>query len=184
MIVYQFCSSVNEANLYLVIDEDSKEALVIDMPEWFQGLTDAITENNAKVKGIFITHSHYDHNSGLNYLPPEFKNLKIYPSKRFFRNQGVDNSISLGCFDGQILHLPGHTEDSVGLYFSSFGILFTGDALFAGSVGGTYGTSNSQMQLEAIKNHILTLPDDTLIFPGHGAITSVEIERKHNPFLR
>ncbi len=87
MIVYQFCSSVNEANLYLVIDEDSKEALVIDMPEWSQGLTNAITENNAKVKGIFITHCHYDHNSGLNYLPPEFKNLKIYPSKRFFKTK-------------------------------------------------------------------------------------------------
>ena len=184
MIVYQFCSSVNESNLYFVIDEESREALVIDMPEWCDGLTNAINDNSAKVKGIFITHSHYDHNSGLNYLPTQFKSLPLYPSKKFFQNKNTDNLITLGSYEGRILPLPGHTDDSVGLYFPSAGILFTGDALFAGSVGGTYTETNSQTQLEAIKNQILVLPEDTLVFPGHGPVTSVGIEKKHNPFLK
>jgi glyoxylase-like metal-dependent hydrolase (beta-lactamase superfamily II) len=119
MIIYQFCSSVNEANLYLVIDEDSREALIIDMHEWCEGLTKAIHENEIIVKGIFITHSHYDHNSGLNYLPLEYRNLSLYPSRQFFKDHNTDSIIKLGRIDAHILPLPGHTEDSVGLYFPS-----------------------------------------------------------------
>lgn len=183
MVVYQFCSSVNEANLYLVIDENTKEALIVDMPEWCEGLTNAIKQYNLNIKGIFITHSHYDHTSGLNYLPEEYKSLQRFPAHSFLRNRDVNNSITVGKFVGKIILLPGHTDDSVGLYFPFPGIVFSGDALFAGSVGGTYGEINFKRQKEAIKKEVLSLPEDTIIFPGHGPITTVGIEKRYNPFL-
>ncbi|MCX8065207.1 MAG: MBL fold metallo-hydrolase [Candidatus Hydrogenedentes bacterium] len=183
MIVYQFCSSINEANLYLLVEEDSKDALIIDMPEWCEGLDSAIRESNAKVKAIFITHSHYDHTSGLNYLPKSYDSLQKYPSKHFFENENSDNFLLLGRYEGKIISVPGHTDDSVVLFFPSAGILFTGDALFAGSVGGTVGEREYKKQQKAIKEKLLVLPEDTIIFPGHGPVSSVGIEKKYNPFL-
>jgi glyoxylase-like metal-dependent hydrolase (beta-lactamase superfamily II) len=80
-----------------------------------------------------------------------------------------------------VLATPGHTPDSLSLSFP--GVVFTGDALFAGSVGGTGSPRNASQQIEAIRKHIFALPDDYEIHPGHGPASTVAVERGCNPFF-
>ena len=184
MIVYHFCTSINEANAYILIDPETKQALLIDVPEWTPMMEQVLVEQQAQLKGVFITHEHYDHISGLQKLRQRYNGLKQYPEKVFFHNPNMNKTatLKLGDYEGQIISLPGHTPESVGLYID--GIIFTGDALFAGSVGGTISSLQAKQQIEAIKTKILTLPENTLIFPGHGPITLVSTEKKYNPFLQ
>lgn len=184
MIVYHFCTSVNEANAYLIIDAENKEGLLIDVPTWTEGMQKVLDEYKAKLVGVFITHEHYDHTSGLSELYKIYPNIKRYPQKEFFNDPENEkyNKLTVGQWEGTILSLPGHTAESVGLYIGK--VVFTGDALFAGSVGGTVSSREAKQQIEAIQKKILILPEDTLILTGHGPASSVGIEKKFNPFLQ
>ncbi|NLT59553.1 MAG: MBL fold metallo-hydrolase, partial [Candidatus Hydrogenedentes bacterium] len=82
---------------------------------------------------------------------------------------------------GRVLATPGHTPDALSLAFP--GMVFTGDALFAGSVGGTASPALARQQLDAIRNHIFSLPADTEIHTGHGPSSTVAIESRYNPFF-
>lgn len=182
MRIYHFCTSVNDANAYIVVEPDTKEALVVDVPEWTADMEQVLAEEHAQLMGVFITHGHYDHTSGLRDLFEKYPRIQRYPKNEFFSSKGLVHSrFTLGKWECRILSLPGHTLDSVGLRIGK--VVFTGDALFAGSVGGTVNDAQSRSQIESIHREILTLSDDTFIFPGHGPITSVGIERKYNPFL-
>lgn len=182
MKVYHFCTSVNDANAYIVIDPDTKQALVVDVPEWTDDMEQVLVKEQVQLMGVFITHSHYDHTSGLRDLLEKHPRIRRYPEKQFFSCKGLENNrFAFGRWECRILSLPGHTPDSVGLHIAH--LVFTGDALFAGSVGGTVNDAQSRSQINSIHKEILTLSDDTFIFPGHGPITSVGIERKYNPFL-
>jgi len=184
MIVYHFCTSVNEANAYLIIDTETKEGLLIDVPAWTEGMQKTLDEYNAKLVGVFITHEHYDHTSGLGDLYKRYPNIKRYPQEEFFNDPDNEkyNKLTIGQWEGKILSLPGHTPESVGLYVGN--VVFTGDALFAGSVGGTTSPWEAKQQVEAIWKKIFILPEDTLVLTGHGPATSVAIEKKFNPFLQ
>ncbi|HOV33211.1 MAG TPA: MBL fold metallo-hydrolase [Candidatus Hydrogenedens sp.] len=183
MIIYHFCTSVNEANAYLLIEPESRESLLVDVPEWTENMGKVLVEQKVKLVGVFITHEHYDHTSGMNALLKSFPNLSRYPHQNFFNepNNTKYNTIYVGKQKGHILSLPGHTSESVGLHIGN--IVFTGDALFAGSVGGTISLHEAKQQVKAIKENILTLPENTIVLSGHGPATSVRIENKYNPFL-
>ncbi len=184
MIVYHFCTIVNEANAYLLIDEHSKEALLIDVPAWTETMQKVLMEHQAKLVGVFITHDHYDHTSGYGELCKAYPGIARYPKKEFFHNPDDEryNTIKVGNWTGKILSLPGHTPESAGLHIGK--VVFTGDALFAGSVGGTISSFNAQQQVEYVRKNILTLPEETIVFTGHGPATSIKIEKEYNPFLR
>jgi glyoxylase-like metal-dependent hydrolase (beta-lactamase superfamily II) len=184
MIVYHFCTSVNEANAYLLIDPESKESLLIDAPEWTPTMQQVLINHDARLSAVFITHEHYDHTSGLSSVLKVYPDIKRFPEQEFFHNpdDARHHTLSLGKWKGKIIHLPGHTPESVGLYIAD--ILFTGDALFAGSVGGTVSPREAKQQIDAIRKNILTLPENTPIFSGHGPATSVQIEKRYNPFLQ
>lgn len=184
MIVYHFCTSVNEANAYLLIDTESKEGLLIDIPAWTEGMKKVLDEHKAKLVGVFITHEHYDHTSGFGDLYKMYPNINRYPQKEFFNDPENDsyNKLTVGKWEGKILSLPGHTPESAGLYIGD--VVFTGDALFAGSVGGTVSSREAKQQVEAIKKQIFVLPEYTVVLTGHGPASSVGIEKKFNPFLQ
>lgn len=184
MMVYHFCTIVNEANAYLLIDTESRESLLIDVPVWTEGMKKVLDEHNAKLVGVFITHEHYDHTSGLNSLYKQYPNIRKYPSREFFDNpeDAKHNTLIVGKWKGTILSLPGHTPDSVGLHIEN--VIFTGDTLFAGSVGGTISPREAKQQVEALRKYVLILPENTLVLTGHGPATSVGIEKRYNPFLK
>lgn len=184
MIVYHFCTAVNEANAYLLIDTDSGECLLVDVPAWTEGMQKILNEHNAKLVGVFITHEHYDHTSGLNGLYKQHPNIRKYPSREFFNNPEDEkhNKLTVGKWEGKILYLPGHTPDSVGLHIGN--VIFTGDALFAGSVGGTISPREAKQQVDALRKRVLILPENTLVLTGHGPASSVGIEKRYNPFLK
>ncbi len=184
MMVYHFCTVVNEANAYLLIDEERGEGLLIDVPTWTGRMKKVLDEHNAKLVGVFITHEHYDHTSGLNDLYKQYTDIRKYPSREFFYNpeDGKHNKLIVGEWEGEILYLPGHTPDSVGLHIGN--VIFTGDALFAGSVGGTISPREAKQQIEALRKYVLILPENTLVLSGHGPATSIGIEKRYNPFLQ
>lgn len=183
MIIYHFCTSVNEANSYLLIEPESRETLLIDVPEWTKSMENVLFEQNARLVGVFITHEHYDHTSGMNALLKSYPNLNRYPHQNFFNepNNTRYNTIYAGKQKGYILSLPGHTSESVGLHIGN--VVFTGDALFAGSVGGTISQHEARQQVKAIRENIFTLSDNTIVLTGHGPATSVSIEKRYNPFF-
>lgn len=93
--------------------------------------------------------------------------------------------LSLAGLDIEVFHTPGHTAGGSCYYIAEAGILFSGDTLFAASVGRTdFPTGSMSAIVRSIKGKILVLPDDTKVFPGHGESTSVAYEKKYNPFLQ
>lgn len=185
MILGQFVLDVLEANAFILGCRESKEALLVDA-----GMADARFKVFLQVHGlrltkVFVTHHHYDHTDGLaEILRDHGADAYSYlgeaggvPTQKI----GPGELLRIGRHEGRVVHTPGHTEDGLSLIFP--GIAFTGDALFAGSVGGTSSEEDAQRQLQAIREHLFTLPDDTELHVGHGPSSTVGIERRANPFF-
>jgi glyoxylase-like metal-dependent hydrolase (beta-lactamase superfamily II) len=180
--VRRFLTAVNESNCYLCWDAGSGDAVIIDPAEISDGLRAAVGEQGLRVGGILITHGHYDHVQALDAA------LAAWPATVYGRDAypgGVvadhGHQITLVALSFTVVATPGHTDDS--LSFLAPGHAFVGDALFAAAVGGTSGGVNFKRQRDAIRAHILALPDDTILHPGHGPATTVAVERCYNPFL-
>lgn len=160
-------------------------------------------------EAILLTHGHFDHIGAVNELAAKYS-LPIYAhklEKEYFDQPEVNLSTmmyqpfvlsedldyhwladgaTLTCLDTQvkIFHVPGHTSGSLCYYFVKDRMVFTGDTLFKQSIGRTdfiYG--NHQQLVTGIRQKLLTLPDDTLVYPGHGDCTTVADEKRNNPFL-
>jgi glyoxylase-like metal-dependent hydrolase (beta-lactamase superfamily II) len=168
---------------------------------------DYITLNKLHPIAILNTHCHFDHVLGFNYLKErynlpihihelelpvldkaplfgEFFGLKVKPPPPpdFFINEG--DIFKIGNSELQIFHVPGHSEGSIALYAKKENILITGDVLFQGSIGRTDLPGGDYATLiNSIENKLMILSDVTNVFPGHGQQTSIENERKTNPFL-
>ena len=214
MILKTFIEPPIGNNNYLIIDEESKEAALIDYSTVDKDIENAVKENGAKLKYILLTHGHFDHvagirpNAGLAALPAEENtpHVQIVMHKadlgwlkkvnQFMPMFGMpemtiptvdvfvnDNDIlKLGNLEIKIIHTPGHTQG--GVCYLVDGKLFSGDTIFRESVGrcDLEGGDFDQI-VESIENKIFTLPPETLIYPGHGKMTSVEWEKEHNRFM-
>ncbi len=194
-------------NCYIVGDEDSGEAILIDPGAQWSEAVDIIRAEGLKVDRIVNTHAHIDHVSGvedakqalgarfllhraelpvLQDIPnairrfPEFSGTKIPEVDQFVEEGDV---IEVGKYRAEVLHTPGHTPGHIVLVFD--GHVFDGDTLFAGSVGRVDLTGGSSMEelLHSIRTKILTLPDHYRIYSGHGPVTTVEREKRTNPFI-
>jgi len=193
-----------ETNCYIIFDENTKDAMVIDPGEKSEKITDFINENNLIVKYIYLTHCHFDHVMGAAWLKEETsaqivtldkekENLEdtdvnmgkamvltpicLIPDKVFFEG----DEIQIGELNFKVIHTPGHTSGSSCLYGE--GILISGDTLFKG----TYGrcdlpTGNLYKIVESIKEKLYTLPDSTIVYPGHGIDTTIFNEKKNDEF--
>ncbi len=192
-------------NSYLVEDEDTHDAVVIDSnlePELIIGLT---RQRNANVKAILLTHTDLDHIAGLHELRQAFGPVPIavHESERHVVAEGqplrrefgpiatqVDNVASLvpgerfraGSLGFEVLHTPGHSPGGVTLKID--GYLFTGDALFAGSIGRSdFANSDGRALIAGIRSQLLALTDEMIVYSGHGPATTIGRERRMNPFL-
>jgi glyoxylase-like metal-dependent hydrolase (beta-lactamase superfamily II) len=197
-----------QCNCSIIGDETTHEALVIDPGDDITDILALIGKHNLQVKQIVITHAHIDHVGGAMKLRAAtgapillnqndsalLKMLDIQAAWLGMSAPGkveIDHSISeadkvqAGPFLAQVMHTPGHTEGSICLYFPSEKKLIAGDTLFAGSIGRTDLPGGSfDKIIRSLREKVLALPDDTVVVPGHGPLTSIGEERESNPFLQ
>lgn len=181
---YMF-SNGQEVNSFLMACEETSEAMIIDAGGVDERLIDDVKIRQLDVIKLFITHDHYDHTEAVGKIFELFPRIELNSFSYSFANNGrkvLDGEdFILGNLRGKFLHIPGHTQDMMALYIN--GHLFTGDALFAGSVGGTSTDEDYHRQIEGIKRKFLLYPDETRIHPGHGPDSSIGLEKSFNPFL-
>ena len=187
-------------NCYIV--ESDGKAMVIDPGGEPERIYTSL--NGMELSRIGLTHGHSDHVGGLGQLKsltdapvyihssdiPVMSSLLmgglidlglIPPSADEYWDDG--DTFDIGSASFKVLHTPGHTAGGVCLYTD--GVVFTGDTLFAGSIGRTdLGGGNYEQIIASIKDKILVLPDDTRVLPGHGPESTVKMERATNPFLQ
>lgn len=191
-------------NCYIIADEN-KEATVIDPGDNSGDILQIIKENNLHLRYIINTHTHFDHigaiaeikkATGADFLihEGEMHVLKTLPSQRFIFGVDIDSppppdrflndndKIQLGGIILKILYTPGHSPG--GICIHADGMVFTGDTLFAGSIGRTdLPGGDYNALITAIKEKLLPLGDNTIVLPGHGPKSTIKDERKYNPFL-
>lgn len=192
-------AGVYAANCYILMDEETKESAIIDPGGDADDLIKAITDMKARVKYILLTHGHTDHTGAAVRLKEEF-NSPLYINEQDYEmiNNGefiygdiagkVDQYISegdifkLGNSEIRCIFTPGHTPG--GVCFLADNMIFTGDTLFAGSIGRTdFAGGDFDTIIKSIKDKLMELPDDITVLPGHGSESSIGREKMHNPFL-
>jgi len=204
MRLQRFVLGELEVNSYLLWDEETREASCFDPGGPPQEILAALKENNLQLKYILLTHGHYDHIGGANELKTEtgalvavhaadaamLANPQLNLSAVFGRQIIIkpDQLLADGdvlCLGAQmlkILHTPGHTPG--GICVSTSLLLFSGDTLFAGSIGRTDLPGGDQATLDRSLQRLVQLPDATRVFPGHGPETTIGREKQINPFLK
>jgi glyoxylase-like metal-dependent hydrolase (beta-lactamase superfamily II) len=192
-------------NSYLVEDEDTRDAVVIDANLEPQQVIRLVRDRGVNVKAILLTHTDVDHIAGLAELIEAIGPVPVAvhdaekqvviqgkPLRRQFpvgspMVAATDSLVEgapyrAGSLSFDVLHTPGHSPGGVSLKIGDF--VFTGDALFAGSIGRSdFDNSNGDALLEGIHTKLLALPAETVVYSGHGPATTIGEERRSNPFL-
>ena len=189
MFVKQFLTGGDRNYAYLVADETSKKAVVIDPSYAPDALVDFANEQGYGIEYVFNTHGHYDHTNGNAALQQRAgKKALLYGDTDPQSGLKVEHEarFPLGALEVVVLHTPGHTDDSICLHISD--AIFTGDTLFVGKVGGTDFGQQAKTEYESLHKVLMRLPEETRVFPGHnyGAApeSTIQRERETNPFLR
>jgi glyoxylase-like metal-dependent hydrolase (beta-lactamase superfamily II) len=166
-------------NCSVLGDEVSGEAIVVDPGGDIPRILAALAKHKLTVKQILVTHAHIDHIAGAASLK------KITGAPILYNQRDVPvGRVGRGGVTGTILHTPGHSEGSVCLFLPGENLLLSGDTLFAGNIGRSdLPGGNGKTLVRSIKEKLLTLPDATVVVPGHGAKTTIGMERETNPFL-
>ncbi len=189
-----------DENTYLVYDQSTKDAVIIDPGARSTSLEMFIIENSLQVKAVLNTHGHADH-VGANGFYANMYSCDVYSNNKDIGYYGQSNpeilptalftsesNLQFGNMVIQLIYTPGHTEGSTCFYIGNH--LFSGDTLFKGSVGRTWDSgdkSAEELQISliyVIKEKLLILPDTTIVYPGHLDTTTIGYERKSNPYLK
>lgn len=194
-----------QVNCYLLVKGD--DCIIIDPGDEWDRIQKVLVDRDLTVLAVLITHSHFDHIGGLvgndylkdvpvfahknesSHMEDPFKNLSVSGGNHLvaaatdFVEEG--KLLTIRNLDIEIIEIFGHTENSICYYFKDYGMVFTGDTLFAGSVGRTdfLGVPIGELVAE-IKSKLLVLDEQTKVYPGHGPATSIGIEKKTNPYMR
>ena len=205
MDIRLFYSGPMQVNSYLCADEETKKSFLVDPGGMNPNIDKYIEEKGYEIEYIILTHGHGDHICGVPYYMDKYKaklvghkgdNYLFFDEKENLSKQFVGKSITftpdiyvedmdvlkVGNMEILVIHTPGHTPGGICLLIGN--ILFSGDTLFADSIGRTDFKNGSFPQLEkSIKSKLYTLPDDTHVLPGHMGQTSIGHEKKFNPFV-
>ncbi|MFN4180318.1 MAG: MBL fold metallo-hydrolase [Armatimonadota bacterium] len=198
-----------QTNCYIIACPETKEGIVLDPGDEPERILAVVKFHKVSVTAIVSTHGHLDHVLAVReikeatqapFLLPELdlpiaKNAHIHarlynwlaepvPDPDDFLREG--QTLTIGKISFQVLHLPGHSPGHIALYFESVDgskHLFSGDVLFAGSVGRTDLPGGSWEQLKSSLRRLMSLPDETIVYPGHWRRTTIGEERQYNPFV-
>ena len=199
-----------ETNCYVLrADDKDKDCVIIDTGLQVNNLLKLLKEKELNPKAVILTHGHADHITGVAALREIYENIKVFIhtldadmltrassnlsmlSGQFFKTTPADELLEDGDIIEQagltleVIHTPGHTKGGICLYLRDENVLFSGDTLFADSVGRTDLPGGNMGQLiEAIHEKLCTLPDKTKVYPGHGPETTIEREKAHNQYLQ
>ncbi len=198
-----------DVNTYILKDEDSKEAVLIDVGGNFEEIKSNLEKEGYNLKFILNTHGHFDHVLGESIIQEKYPDIPIYMNENdishFIRLKeemsyfgipftGKDplvlkdfidekSELYIGKHKIQIFYTPGHSKGSLCYYVD--GKLFSGDALFFRSIGRTdFYDGDYDTLITSIKTKLLPLPEDTIVYPGHGPKTTIKHEKTYNTYLQ
>ncbi len=204
-----FTSGPVATNSFVAFDEENHAVIIDAPPGSFAAVSAAIGEHQLGVGALVLTHSHWDHTADLNRFREEYGSEMIvyghaddeyrlekpndylgFPIDLTFEPMTTDrhlvhgDHLTIGTMTWSIIHAPGHTEGSICLYDEVNRIIVAGDVLFADSIGRTdlHGGDHDTL-IASIHDHLMPLPDDTVVLPGHGPQTTIGREREANPFI-
>lgn len=182
MKIYYHVNPQGFSNTYIITNEKSKEAIIIDPGQMNEEIIAQIESNALKLTSVLITHNHPSHVNGLKTM------LKIYSPKIYGADWEIagkettvlngDGKMRLAGMTVHYMTLPGHTADS--MIYKIGNVLFTGDTISAGEIGSTNSSYSSHILRRNINEKILSQQENTVIMPGHGPPTSVVAERNFN----
>ena len=197
-------------NCYFLINDETNETVIVDPGAAAKQLAEKLDEGGHTPVAILLTHGHYDHAGGVAELLSIYsdKDIPVYAHRKE-RDTLEDPMINLTANMGRVpavyhasdylddgeeftaagftiktLFTPGHTPGGCCFYLEKEKLCFTGDTLFCGSVGRSdFPGSSGSALIRSIKEKLLTLPDDTVCYPGHDSLTTIADEKKYNPFI-
>lgn len=196
-----------QTNCYLAINKETKEAIIIDPGDDADRIGMRLKQLEAKPVAILLTHGHFDHagaaktlaaqydilvyahekeaktleDSRMNLSGPLAGGTTTYHADVFLKDE---QELTLAGLHMRVLFTPGHTPGGCCYYFPREDVLFSGDSLFCGSVGRTDFPGGSMRTLvDSVRNKLMSLPENTIVYPGHDIETTIEQERMYNPFL-
>lgn len=206
MRVEKFVTGIISTNCYLVINEETKQTVVIDPAACPKKLLGFIEEEGLKIEAILLTHGHFDHIMGIDgflghfevpvYVHEEDERVMNDPvlnqsstytsgytfsGARYLRDR---QTLELAGFVFEVIHTPGHTWGGCCYYVASENVLFSGDTLFQESVGRTdFETSSMSDLMHSVREKLFRLPEETHVYPGHMGETTIGHEKTHNPYV-
>lgn len=207
MTVKQFLAGPIGTNCYLLINEKTKEAVIVDPASCPDYMMNYIKTEEIKLKAVLLTHAHFDHIMGIDDVLNKYGKMPVYvheADKPMLEDPQQNMTMSFGfpyaykgaqaVQDGQVLsligyeikvlHTPGHTPGGCCYYIASEHVLISGDTLFQQSIGRTDFPGGSMSDLvRAVKEKLMILPEDTVVYPGHMGTTTIADEKRMNPFL-
>lgn len=205
MQVKQIPTGTIEENCYIIYK--GKDALIIDPGDETSKIKNELEELGVRPLAVLLTHTHFDHIGSLEdirvdydipvYVSPEEQDWLGDPSKNLSAYNPFEvranpaeftfspaETISVGPFSLKIVSTPGHSPGGVSFIFQEDGFVISGDALFRGSIGRTdLPGSEPEKIVPAIERELFTLPEDTIVYPGHGPQTTIEHEKRNNPYF-
>ena len=208
--IFQF--SLFGINTYLIFDPSSNECAIVDPgmsnPEEEKAIENFISEKGLTLKQIINTHLHIDHVAGIPFLRKKYGAPVLAHEGDKFLGEGMasqakmfgldlpldqieiseyikaGDKIKIGNGVLEVISVPGHSKGSIALYDREGGYLISGDALFKGSIGRTDLPGGDYRELiSSIESELLSLPDETVVLPGHGPSSTIGEEKQSNPFL-
>ncbi len=196
-----------QTNCYFVYQEGSTDVIFFDPADKGDYIYEKLQEKGLNVKGILLTHGHFDHIWGTNKLR-ELSGAPIYAyeAEKALCEDAITNvsdqvgrpytvvpdyyvkdgeEITIAGMTCKVIATPGHTVGSCCYYFEEAGMLIAGDTLFQESVGRTdLATGSMSAIIHSVKDKLFLLPDETKVYPGHGDVTSIGHEKRYNPFVQ